>query len=76
MKFFIRAVRRCGTYSRYGYVKDFVIDIKGNEIIALTEDKEKSEKYLSEIQSADFLDSWKKEKLSSRDHMDKTTPRK
>ena len=79
MKFFIRAVRRCGTYSRYGYVKDFVIDIKGNEIIALTEDKEKSEKYLSEIQSADFWDSWKKEKkekLSSRDHMDKTTPRK
>ena len=60
MKFFIKAVRRCGTYSRYGYTKHFVIDSKGNKILALTEDREENAKILSEIQSVDFWNSWEK----------------
>ena len=58
MNFFIRAVRRCGTYSRGGYTKDFVIDIKGSKILTLNEDKEKNVKILSEIQSTEFWDLW------------------
>jgi hypothetical protein len=60
MKFFIKAIRRCGKYAKYGYTKDFVIDRKGDKTLALTEDKEKNEKILSQIQSEDFWDSWEK----------------
>ena len=61
MKFFIKAVRQCGKYGKYSYTKDFVIDRNESKIIALTEDKEKNEEILSQIQSEDFWDLWEKE---------------
>jgi len=60
MKFFVKTIRQCGEYTKYSWTNDFVIYWDGKQRLALTEDKEKNEKILSQLSSADFWELWEK----------------
>jgi hypothetical protein len=63
MKFFMKTIRQCGVFNKYSWTNDFVIYWDEKRRLALTESKEKNEKILSQISSADFWELWKKEAL-------------
>ena len=63
MKFFLKTIRQCGDYGKYSWSNDFVIYWDGRRRIALTEDKEKNEKILSQIDSTDFWELWEREDI-------------
>lgn len=60
MKFFVNTIRQCGEFNKFGYTNDFVIYREGRRRLALTEDKQKSDKILSQLNSSDFWDLWSK----------------
>ena len=61
MKFFVKMIRQCRIFNRYSWTNDFVIYWDKKRRLALTKDEQNNEDILSQIDSEDFWDLWKRE---------------